>query len=186
MEKSVFMCGSGGQGIMMIGLMLAQSAVKSGRSASCMPSYGPEKRGGMANCTVTYSEEQIISPIVEKITGMIIMNQSTMDAYHAHAAREGCKYIINSSLVGNLYDLKNVYAVPCNDIAAEIGNPKGSNMVALGAFIGATDDISPESIIRGIGEQFSGRQKLIDLNIAAFKAGYDRIKNKKYERRAGC
>jgi len=177
MENSVLICGSGGQGVMLIGSILSTSAIASDCNASCMPSYGPEMRGGTANCTVVYSDDEIITPLIERVSAMILLNQPSMDKFFNYRGNENCRRIINSSLVRKTYGVSNVCEVPCNDLAMEIGNPKGINMVALGAYIGAVQCITLDVVAQQMEQHFPGKEKIIKLNKVALQAGYDYVRN---------
>ena len=174
METEVIMAGFGGQGIMLIGKILAYAGMEEGKEVSWLPSYGPEMRGGTANCTVVLSDHPIGSPVVDSPFGLIIMNRPSLDRFASNIKHNGI-LIINKSLIDVPSPRQDVDAlyVPCNDIAMECGNGKAANMVALGAYIGRSNVVKLETVYEQIQSQFSGNTKLISLNREALKKGYD-------------
>ena len=141
MEKSFIFAGFGGQGVILAGKILAQAAADSGLQVTWLPSYGPEMRGGTANCTVVFSDEPIGSPVVDNPTALVAMNLPSLDRFERTVA-EGGTILVNSSLIARPTERNDVRAlsVRANDIAASLGNSKAANMVALGAVIKATNN----------------------------------------------
>src|SRR4030043_192038 len=134
--KTIF-AGFGGQGVLSMGIILAQSAMAEGKNVTYLPTYGVEVRGGTANCTVVISSQEIGSPIVKSPHAAIVMNLPSLLKYEP-AVLPGGFFLVNSSLI----DLKEAcrsdiqrIPIPVNDIAIENGNPKLANMIALGALI---------------------------------------------------
>ena len=172
-KREVILSGFGGQGVMSIGKNLAEAGVVEGLEVSWVPSYGPEMRGGTANCTVILSEQRIGAPLVEQTTEIVVMNRPSLMKFEP-TVRPGGTIFVNSSIVPDKVtrdDVRAVY-VPCDAIAAELGNPKVSNMVMLGAYIGATGALKVETIERMIHEMFTGKKaKLVPLNLEALKRG---------------
>lgn len=175
MEKEIIISGFGGQGVMAIGKNLVEAAVHEDHEATWVPSYGPEMRGGTANCTVVISTERIGSPLVEHPSEAIVMNRAALLKFEPTVAPGGTIFV-NSSVVPDKVqrtDIKAVY-VPCQEVAAELGNPKVANMVMLGAFIAATGALKPETIVYMIKELFTGRKAaLVPLNMEALKRGME-------------
>ncbi len=173
MKREIILSGFGGQGVMSIGKNLAEAGVVEGMEVSWVPSYGPEMRGGTANCTVILSSERIGAPLVEEATEIVVMNRPSLLKFES-VVRPGGTVFINSSIVPDKVtrtDVRAVY-VPCDAIAAELGNPKVSNMVMLGAYIGATGALKVETIEQMITEMFTGKKaKLVPLNLEALKRG---------------
>lgn len=135
----VIIAGFGGQGVMLIGNLLANAAMASGFNVTYMPEYGPEMRGGTANCTVVIAQEDIGSPIIKQPQGLIIMNQPSLDKF-LPTLQPGGLVVVNTSLVDtDTVDENKVHLVrvAANEIADELGNVKMANMVALGAYIQA-------------------------------------------------
>ncbi|MBQ3532923.1 MAG: 2-oxoacid:acceptor oxidoreductase family protein [Oscillospiraceae bacterium] len=175
MNREIILSGFGGQGVMSIGKNLAEAGVVEGLEVSWVPSYGPEMRGGTANCTVILSSERIGAPLVETATEIIVMNRPSLLKFES-AVKPGGTVFVNSSIVPDKVsrtDVRAVY-VPCDEIAAELGNPKVANMVMLGAYIGATGALKVETIQEMIHEMFTGKKaKLVPLNLEALQRGID-------------
>ena len=172
-KREVILSGFGGQGVMSIGKNLAEAGVVEGLEVSWVPSYGPEMRGGTANCTVILSPERIGAPLVETATEIVVMNRPSLIKFEP-ALQPGGIAFINSSIVPDKVtrdDIRAVY-VPCDAIAAELGNLKVGNMVMLGAYIGATEALQVETIEEMIHEMFTGKKaKLVPLNLEALHRG---------------
>jgi len=174
MQNDVIMAGFGGQGILLIGKMLAYAGMNQGKEVSWLPSYGPEMRGGTCNCTVVISDRPVGSPVIQSPRAILAMNLPSLDKFEPNL-REGGLLLVNTSLINRepgRADV-NVLKVPANEIANELGNPRGANMVALGAYIGATDAVSLEEIEGVIRETFAAKPKVIDVNIEALHRGYE-------------
>jgi 2-oxoglutarate ferredoxin oxidoreductase subunit gamma len=170
--------GFGGQGVMLIGNLLAYAGMKDGLNVTYIPVYGPEMRGGTANCTVVLSEDDIGSPIIHRPVSLIAMNRPSLDKFQGRVQDDGV-HIINSSLIDmELADTDRLkcYAVPCNEIADELGNTRMANMVAIGAFVQATGIISLDAVIGSLENVTSPRyHKLIPANTEAIKAGAKQV-----------
>lgn len=172
---NVIMAGFGGQGVMLIGNLLAQSGMEAGKNVTFMPVYGAEMRGGTANCTVVVSSEPVGSPVVKRPLATIIMNLPSLDKFQTKLHTEGVQ-IVNASLISkdNLdTSLRTVY-IPMNDMAQELGVPKLANMVALGAYLKATKCLPFEVVEKALSSVVSAHYAhLIPKNAAALKAGFD-------------
>ena len=173
MKKEVIISGFGGQGVMSIGKNLVEAAVAEDLEAAWVPSYGPEMRGGTANCTVIVSDGRIGAPLVERPSEVIVMNRAALAKLEPATAPGGIVYV-NSSIVSEKVqrtDVRAIY-VPCDEIAAELGNTKVANMVMLGAYVAATGALKQATIETMIQEMFTGpKAKLVPLNIEAFHRG---------------
>ena len=167
--------GFGGQGILFIGRALCHGALLSDISTSFIPSYGPEMRGGTANCKVVVAEGDVGSPLVENPDVVIAMNRPSLDKFE-QTVKPGGKLIVNSSLIEKKVERDDidVYYVPCNEIAREVGAAKGVSLVALGAYVGTEDFFNVEKLEKGI-EVMTGekRKKFLGGNLNAFRAGRD-------------
>lgn len=173
MKHEVILSGFGGQGVMSIGKNLVEAGVAEDLQVSWVPSYGPEMRGGTANCTVIISSERIGSPLVEDPSEIVVMNRAAL-AKFGPKVRAGGTIFVNSSIVPDTVERADVtvHYVPCDDIARELGNLKVSNMVMLGAYVGATKVLSVSTIETMIHEMFTGKkERLIPLNLAALHRG---------------
>ncbi len=174
MQRDVIMAGFGGQGILLIGKMLAYAGMHEGMEVSWLPSYGPEMRGGTANCTVVISDKPVGSPVIRSPRAVLAMNLPSLEKFEPDI-REGGLLLINSSLInrGAERDDLTVVEIPANEVASELGNPRGANMVALGAYLGATDAVPIDSVIEVIRETFAAKPAVIDVNIEALRKGYE-------------
>ena len=170
----VIMAGFGGQGVMLIGNLLAYSGMEQGLNVTYIPVYGPEMRGGTANCTVVISDDVIGSPIIPRPKSLIIMNRPSLDKFQPQMV-DGGVLVINSSLVDPaLAEAARVrlVAVPANEIADSLGNTRMANMVALGAYVNATG-IVPLSVVEKSLEHVIAKHysHLIPKNAEALRAG---------------
>jgi 2-oxoglutarate ferredoxin oxidoreductase subunit gamma len=177
MEKSFVFAGFGGQGVMLAGKLLAQAGVDCGLEVTWLPSYGPEMRGGTANCTVFLSDGPIGSPVVDNPTALVAMNLPSLDRFERSVAAAGI-IVINSSLVSRPIERRDVQVliVPANNIAVSLGNPQVANIVALGAVVKATGIIPFELIKSAIARMFGQNMysaELIAVNERALNAGYN-------------
>jgi 2-oxoglutarate ferredoxin oxidoreductase subunit gamma len=178
MTHEIIMAGFGGQGVMAMGKILVEAALKEGKNVSWLPSYGPEMRGGTANCSVIVSEEPVGAPIVTEATAAIVMNRPSLDKYEDYVIPGGA-LLINSSLIDQKAARKdiNVYYIPANDIANELGVGKIANIVMLGAYLKISGAATEESIMEIITEIFSGKKaSVIPLNKEALLRGAACIK----------
>jgi len=168
--------GFGGQGILTLGLFLSQIGMRGGHEVSWFPAYGPEMRGGTANCSVNLSSARIGTPLVDHPNVLVVMNQPSLEAFEKDVV-DGGTIIVDSTIVEGTPDTKRLNAVmiPASDIADEVGTPKVANVVVLGALIAATDAFTPEfceATLRAVIK----KKSLIDMNMEAFRRGYDFVK----------
>ena len=171
--KTVF-AGFGGQGVLSMGLNLAQAALLEGKNVTYLPSYGAEVRGGTANCTVAVSDEEIASPVASSPEFLVAMNQPSMVRFQ-NQIQSGGVLLINSSLVETEISRGDVeiVRVPANSIAEQLGSPRSANMVMLGAFTKKSNIVSISNVIEGLNSALKKKQKLIAVNTKALMAGYD-------------
>jgi 2-oxoglutarate ferredoxin oxidoreductase subunit gamma len=174
-SADVVMAGFGGQGLMAIGKILAKAAMDEGRHVTWLPSYGPEMRGGTANCVVIIDDEPIGSPVVKHSRAAIVMNKQSIDKFEPTLAQGGL-LVVNTSLIDRKAergDLEVLY-IPANDIAEQEGSARAANMVMLGAFVGANEVVGPAAVERAIAETFAGKAaKLAEANVRAFRKGVE-------------
>lgn len=166
------LAGFGGQGVMLIGQMIAYAGMLEGKEVTWMPAYGPEMRGGTANCTVIVSDKKISSPIVTEATVVVAMNSPSLTKFE-HLVKPGGQLFINTSLIKEKTSRNDVeiYNVDANKIAVSLHNDKVSNMVILGAIINKTGMVKIESIEKVMEKLFKGdKAKLMPLNKAALSA----------------
>ena len=173
--QDVIIAGFGGQGVMLIGNLLAQAGMEHGLEVSFIPVYGAEMRGGTANCTVVLDEHPIGSPLVREPLSTIILNEPSRSKFQPRLAANGVQ-IVNASLVAqNLLDTaKRTVYIPVNDMAHELGNVKMANMVALGAWLKATGalplNVVQDALNRVVSAHYA---KLISANAKALEQGYN-------------
>ena len=169
---NVIMAGFGGQGLMFIGKLLAYSAMRSGKQVTWIPSYGPEMRGGTANCTVVISDKEIGSPVITSPQSLIIMNNPSLRAFEPRLEAGGL-LLLNSSLINRPVTRKDIKAIqiPVNDLAIEVGEKRTANMIMLGAYIQQTKILPKENIIEGLKEFFRNKLQFMDVNIKALEKG---------------
>ena len=172
LEHNIF-AGFGGQGVLLMGKLLAEAGMFEGKEVTWLPSYGPEMRGGTANCSVVISDEPVASPIVTVATTVIAMNEPSLDKFES-AVAPGGNLFINSSIISkkpSRTDI-NVYYVPVNDIANELGNPRVANMIMLGAYIEKTHAVDFEKVIEALKESLGEKKAhLIPMNREAITKG---------------
>ncbi len=170
--KTAF-AGSGGQGVLSMGYILAFAAMRDKMNVTYLPSYGAEVRGGTANCTVCVSDEEIASPVASSPDYVVVLNKPSMVKYQK-LIKKGGIMLINSSLVEGEPDRNDIEAVkiPANKIALELGNERAVNMIMLGAFAAKTGVTSLESLIGGMSEVLKSKKAgLVELNKAGIEKG---------------
>ncbi|MGE5074012.1 MAG: 2-oxoacid:acceptor oxidoreductase family protein [Anaerolineae bacterium] len=179
MQKEIIIAGFGGQGVLFGGQVVAYAAMDAGKEVTWIPSYGPEMRGGTANCTVVIADEEIGSALVEHPPLAIALNLPSFDKYEAEL-QSGGTLIVNKSMVDRTArrsDINVVY-VPCNEIAEEIGDKKLLNMVAVGALLTALTELSMDDVRKALEGHMPARHKeLLSKNLEALKRGYEAARN---------
>ena len=172
MQSEVMFAGFGGQGILLIGKVLAHAAMEEGYEVAWVPSYGPEMRGGTAYCTVVIADRPIGSPIIKNPLHLVAMNRPSLEKFAPVVKPDGV-ILINSSLIPIDADRDDtdVLKVPVVEIAKELGNPRAANIVALAAFVARSKVVSLSSLKKCVEEEFRKKPKLIPLNLSAVEAG---------------
>lgn len=173
MQTEIIISGFGGQGTLYAGQLLAYAAMDEGKRVTWIPSYGPEMRGGTANCTVVISDEEIGSPTVLYPRVVLAMNLPSLDKYEPLVVAGGT-LIVNESMVNRQPTRKDIRAimVPANKIAQELGNERVVNMVMLGALLKALPILPEGAVERALAAHTTERHKrLIGLNIEALQKG---------------
>jgi len=177
LEQNLF-AGFGGQGVLLMGQLLAFAGMLESKYVSWLPAYGPEMRGGTANCSVNISDEPIGSPVVSKATSVIVMNRPSLDKFES-AVQPGGMLFINSSIIDRKAERDDiqVFYVPCNEIAEQLGNARVANVVMLGAYIEKTKCVEMENILNALLEKL-GKTKahLIPLNREALVKGAESVR----------
>jgi 2-oxoglutarate ferredoxin oxidoreductase subunit gamma len=172
-QKEVVLAGFGGQGIMTAGQLLAYTAMEEGKHVVWIPSYGPEMRGGTANCTVVVSDGRIGSPIINNPTSACVFNRPSLDKFGALIRPEGL-LLINSSLIDIRSERDDIteVLVPANDLAMKAGHAKAANMVMLAAYVEITGIVTFDTLTKMLDEKLGSRKKeLLEINHKAFEEG---------------
>ncbi|MGB9838993.1 2-oxoacid:acceptor oxidoreductase family protein [Thermovenabulum sp.] len=178
MKLEVIMAGFGGQGIMLMGEILAHSAMVEGKEVSWIPSYGPEMRGGTANCMVVISDRRIPSPIISSPDVLVAMNKPSMEKFMPFVKKGGLA-VLNMDLIDKALEKDGVETIKINaiKIADEIGNIKAANMVALGVVVGKTGIVKPDTVLKSIDYFLPEHRKaMYEINEKAFKKGLEIVK----------
>ena len=173
MQTDVILAGFGGQGILLAGQLLAYAAMDAGLEVTWFPSYGPEMRGGTANCTVVISDEEIGSPTVLNPKGALVFNLPSLDKYEPLVLSGGV-LIANASLINRGFLRNDITAImiPANKIAEEIGEKRLLNMVMLGALLAKLPVLSIEQLEKALENHMPARHKhLLELNYKALQRG---------------
>ena len=173
MTREIIIAGFGGQGVMAIGKTLTEAGLAENLHVSWLPSYGPEMRGGTANCCVIVSDEPVGSPVVTEADAVIVLNKPSLDKFE-RTLKPGGILLVNSSLIDKKASRSDVkaYYVSANEIATEVGNAKVANVVMLGAYIAASGIVQKESIIKAVAHMLGERKAhLVPLNEQAYDAG---------------
>ena len=173
MKQSFVFSGSGGQGIMSAGIMLAHAAIDMGKHATFLPEYGPEQRGGSAKCTVIISDDEIVSPLTKKCNNFVAMNEQAYNKF-CDDVKDGGIMVLNSSRITSevAVEGKKIISVPVDDIALEVGNIKVANIVIIGALIGATGIVSKEVFVASLEAKFKEKKpEILEMNMKALEKG---------------
>ena len=168
----VIMAGFGGQGVLLIGNLLAYAGMREKLQVTYIPVYGVEMRGGTANCTVVLSDEEIGSPIINRPKSLIVMNRPSLDKFQPKLAAGGIQ-IVNSSLVdaalveggGRITSV----LVPANELAEKVGNARAVNTVMLGAYVAATGMVRLSTVEDCLAAVMPA--KIVGINVTALRAG---------------
>ena len=173
MQTEIVFAGFGGQGVLFAGQVLAYAAMDSGKEVTWIPSYGPEMRGGTANCTVIIADDEIGSPLVRNPQAAIVLNLPSVDRYEPLVVPGGV-LIANSSLInrGPLRDDISSIFIPANEIAESLGNRRLLNMVALGALLARLPVLPISAIEQALADHLPERhKKLLLVNFNALRLG---------------
>ena len=175
MTTQILIAGFGGQGVLFAGKLLAYKGMYDGKELSWLPSYGPEMRGGTANCSVIISDTPVGSPIVDTPDVLMVMNLPSLDKYE-NAVVKGGKIFVDSSFIERkvVRDDVDAYYVPATKMAAEAGVPTLANMILLGKMLKETQVLDFEGL-EGVFKKIvsAKRADLIDANLKALEIGYN-------------
>ncbi len=175
MTTNILLAGFGGQGILFAGKFIAYKGLTEGRELSWLPSYGPEMRGGTANCSVILSDDPVGSPIVSEPDVLIVMNLPSLDKYEKTVVPGG-KIFVDSTLIERKVERTDVdvFYIPATSLAQQIGAPTLANMIMVGKFIKETGAVSHDNLDAALKKVVSARhQDLFDINLKAINTGYE-------------
>lgn len=178
-QIGLIIVGTGGQGILLAGTLLAHTAMSEGKFVTWIPSYGAERRGGLSYCIVIISNKEIYSPIIDHPDCLICLDRTDLELYEKSLKENGILFI-NSSLIkkkANRCDIE-IIEIPASKLAEDIGNIRTTNMVSIGAYIERTKVVSMDNAIKSLEKIVSKKHsELIELNALALKKGAEFIKN---------
>ena len=166
MTLQIRIAGFGGQGVMVLGQMLAWCATNDGLNAIFVPTYGPETRGGTANCMVTISDELIYSPVFINANYFIAFNEPSFNKFKDKVSKDG-KVIYNSTLIQNVPKKDNYIPIRATELAMELGSPRSVNMVLLGELLRQTNLFSEDTVKKALLHYLGAKKDMIDLNLKA-------------------
>lgn len=173
MQTEIIIAGFGGQGVLFGGQLLSYAAMDEGKEVTWIPSYGPEMRGGTANCTVVISDEEIGSPFVHQPAAVIAMNRPSLDKYES-LVRPGGVLVVNTSMVDRKVERTDVQVVEvdANAQAEKLGDQRMANMILLGAMLSKLPVLPVEAIEHALKEHLPARhQRLLAQNYRALREG---------------
>ncbi|MFC1666902.1 2-oxoacid:acceptor oxidoreductase family protein [Candidatus Omnitrophota bacterium] len=175
MREDIIFAGFGGQGIMLVGKLLAYAAMNKGKLVTWMPSYGAEVRGGTAHSMVIVSDSPIASPVVREPSICVVMNKPSLQKFEAKVKKKGI-LIINKSLVeieSKREDI-DILGIPATDMAFRLGSPRVANMIILGALLAKRRLLTMDSLIDSLKDVIpKARQDMIPVNKEAIRKGYE-------------
>ena len=178
MEKTFIFAGFGGQGMLLIGKFMAMSCMLDGKHVSWRPSYGPEMRGGTANCSVIVSDDPVASPLVDKADVIVAMNRPSLDKFEEHV-KPGGVLVVNSSIIDRKAVRDDITVVYCdaNGVADSVGNPKGANVAILGAVMEKAPITSIDSMMEAIRIELGEKKaRFLEGNKKALVAGMESVR----------
>ena len=172
-DQRLKIAGFGGQGLLFLGKLLAETGMRQNLHVSWLPSYGPEMRGGTANCHVNISTAEIGSPLVSAPTVLIAMNKPSLDKFESDVVSGGL-ILYDSSLIDRppARDDVEVLALPATEMADQLGSGKAANMVALGALIGRTNLLDKQAVIEAM-RAMTRKAELLEINVRAVETGFE-------------
>ena len=173
MEKTFIFAGFGGQGMLLIGKFMAMACMLDGKHVSWLPSYGPERRGGTAHCSLTLSDNPVASPLVNKADVVVAMNRPSLDKFEEHV-KPGGVLVINSSIIDRKAVRDDITVVYCdaNNVAESVKNPKGANVAILGAVLEKVPVTTVDQMMEAIRIELGERKaRFLEGNKAALLAG---------------
>lgn len=176
--EKIICAGFGGQGVMSMGQLLTYAGMLENKEVSWLPSYGPEMRGGTANCSVIVSDTPIGSPIItDDATTAIVMNLPSLDKFEKDVVPGG-KILVNSSLIDKKVSRNDIeaYYIDANDLALELGNPRVANMIMLGSLLAINKIVEVDSVLEAFKKVFGPtKEKFVPLNKSALEKGIEAV-----------
>lgn len=177
MTQEAIFSGFGGQGVLTMGMLLGYAGIIEDKEVTWMPSYGPEMRGGAANCITIVSDDFISSPIISRFDTVMALNQPSVDKFESGVKPGGIMIYDSTNIIHppKRTDI-SIYAVPGSEEAVKLKNTKVLNMIMLGSFIKLNKTVKEETIYKALGQLLPERyHKLIPLNIQAFQRGMELV-----------
>ena len=179
-REEIVIAGFGGQGVMLAGKLLAQTAMRAGKEVTYMPSYGAEVRGGTANCMVIIADNKIACPVVGKPDSLIVMNKASLTKFGPRL-KNGGLLVMNRSLIDSepqVDDSVEIVAVPADELAVELGSHRSTNMVAVGAYLQKRGYLTPDAAAQALPDAIARRyHKTLPVNIEALHKGAEFVKS---------
>ncbi len=179
--ERIIIAGFGGQGILLAGKLLAQTGMDEGYEVTWLPSYGPEMRGGTANCHVIISPNEIGAPVIETPDVVVVFNRPSLEKFESDV-KQGGLVLYDSSLIDvkpSRDDIKT-FPVPATELADSLGSLKAANMVMIGAYAAASGTLTKKGVLSSLEKVISARhRKMLDVNIAAIKKGAEVVEGAK-------
>lgn len=175
MYTSIKIGGFGGQGVMVIGQLLGYAACSEGMNATFLPRYGPEKRGGTANCSVIISDQEIGALMPETVDCLVALNQASLDKFIGNV-KEGGMVIFNSALCKKpeRTDIA-VYSIDAMEAAQELGSAKVTNVVVIGAFVKCSGLLQVEEVSKALDVKLGKKPEFIEMNRKALLVGMEKV-----------
>ena len=176
LHEKIICAGFGGQGIMLMGKLLAEAGMREGYTVTWLPSYGAEVRGGTAHSMVHISRGKIAAPTISKPTTCIVMNKPSLVKFMERIEKGGL-LIVNTSMVDQIVEKKSVkiVAIPFTQLASELGNIKVANMIAVGAFVKLKKLFPLKNVLDELENLLPGKEDTVAINNKAIKLGYDSV-----------
>jgi 2-oxoglutarate ferredoxin oxidoreductase subunit gamma len=175
MERNLMIAGFGGQGVMTMGKLLAEATSQAtDLNVTFFPSYGAAMRGGTANCFVVISDDPIGAPVSYALEDLVVMNGPSLHSFLPNL-KPGGTLFVNSTIVTDPIERDDIKVIkaPVTQMAIDIKNERALNVIMLGVYVGATDAVPEEVIVKGIETKFAKKPKLIEPNVEAFKMGLE-------------
>jgi 2-oxoglutarate ferredoxin oxidoreductase subunit gamma len=177
MNEEIVIAGFGGQGVLSMGMILCYSGIMENKEVSWMPSYGPEMRGGTANCITIISDSKISSPIISRFDSVIALNQPSLDKFESAVKPGGLLLYDSTNIIKKptRTDI-NIYSIEASNEAAKMNNTKVLNMIMLGAYLKKKPIIAFDNIMKGLKKVLPERyHHLLPINEAALKRGMELV-----------